>query len=246
MPDPGKCTLIRLTPELNKPGTWEKRGLFKCFCGNEFVTRINNVTSGKTKSCGCFRDVQLRKPKIEYKKGDVIGSVIFLNRVDGEPKKPKARFLCECGNEFVTKIDMVKSGDTKSCGCKTKALIAASATGRIKKGAKRSPIKSMPLMNQEEIIRFWSKVALTANPYVCWNWQATGDRYGSVKVQGEDYKANRMAYYLHYGEDPKELHVLHSCDNPACCNPNHLSLGTHWENMQDMKERGRARKKKTA
>lgn len=46
-------------------------------------------------------------------------------------------------------------------------------------------------------------------------------------------KANRQAYRIAFG-DPGELHVLHHCDNPSCCNPSHLFLGTHQDNMKDM------------
>jgi HNH endonuclease len=40
-------------------------------------------------------------------------------------------------------------------------------------------------------------------------------------------------------------HVMHSCDNPPCCNPNHLSIGTHHENMIDSMLKGRAKNDKT-
>ena len=61
--------------------------------------------------------------------------------------------------------------------------------------------------------------------------------YGRFKVQGIRYEAHRIAYFLHNKKDPKELLVCHSCDNPACCNPKHLWLGTSKDNIQDSVKR---------
>jgi len=184
--------------------------------------------------------------KINYQKGDKIGSLIFLNREPyrKDPDSPMANFLCQCGKEFVTRIQNVKSGRTKSCGCLTKKFIGEASKKYdlpekvIEEGVlKYKPIPKLPF---EEEMRFWSKVELRASPFVCWNWTGIGKRYGEFTIGRYHFKSNRVAYFLTHKQDPKEKSVLHKCDNPKCCNPNHLSLGTHFENMQDMSLKGRA------
>ena len=52
-------------------------------------------------------------------------------------------------------------------------------------------------------------------------------------------RAHRISWYLHNRSPiPKDLYVLHDCDNPLCVNPNHLSLGTHGQNIIDAVTRG--------
>lgn len=53
--------------------------------------------------------------------------------------------------------------------------------------------------------------------------------------------AHRAAHLFGHGYLDPSLDVLHSCDNPICCNPAHLRMGTHLENMADMVQRGRHR-----
>jgi len=99
--------------------------------------------------------------------------------------------------------------------------------------------------------RFWSRVAITANPEKCWEWQANCNPfgYGQVKLpeQSRPIGAHRYSYFLAHGKWPEPL-CLHSCDNPPCVNPQHLREGTHADNNADMMTRGRhvkaGRKKK--
>lgn len=93
---------------------------------------------------------------------------------------------------------------------------------------------------------FWDKVE--RNPLTdCLEW--TGrmgrDGYGKLKIKGKEKRAHRVAYQIGYGLDPKELFVCHKCDNPKCVNPQHLFLGTHTDNMQDMLRKGRHTNQKT-
>tara|TARA_R110001606_G_scaffold115974_2_gene244548 strand:- start:697 stop:1032 length:336 start_codon:yes stop_codon:yes gene_type:complete len=57
-------------------------------------------------------------------------------------------------------------------------------------------------------------------------------------------RAHRFAYALSKGEIPDGFVVRHTCDNPACCNPDHLILGTQADNIADMYKRKRNRKAK--
>lgn len=104
-------------------------------------------------------------------------------------------------------------------------------------GVKTVPTKE--IMEEYNKQRFWTKVGITAQENLCWEWKTNCKGYGHFGLNGKTEPAHRIAYLFHYGVDPKEFHVCHTCDNKKCCNPKHLFLGTRSDNMQDMASKGR-------
>lgn len=81
--------------------------------------------------------------------------------------------------------------------------------------------------------RFWSGVKKEDK---CWIWigSKTLKNYGKLYDRGRVLRAHRISWGLHYGLIPDRMNVLHKCDNPPCIRPDHLFLGTHQDNSDDM------------
>jgi hypothetical protein len=69
----------------------------------------------------------------------------------------------------------------------------------------------------------------------CLEWEGSVDgcNYGTLSFYGELFKTHRLSYMFHFGEIPKGFYICHHCDNPRCCNPEHLFLGTSKDNSDD-------------
>ena len=131
---------------------------------------------------------------------------------------------------------------------RTKGDEEASESPRFTRGEARSvtwvahqPL--LPYLTSKTRERFWSYVKV-GRPDECWEWQGAGKPrgYGNFRLKSyTNATASRVAYAIANGEEPGQLLVLHSCDNPPCCNPAHLWLGTDLDNSNDKIAKGRFR-----
>lgn len=99
--------------------------------------------------------------------------------------------------------------------------------------------RPMPHFTDADKARFHSKVVSINTGCMEWCGARSAAGYGRFFGWFRERLAHRVAYFLATGHDPLDLFVIHSCDNPCCCAPNHLSAATHADNMADMDSKGR-------
>jgi hypothetical protein len=94
--------------------------------------------------------------------------------------------------------------------------------------------------------RVLSRIDRSGGPDACWPWVGSRNGgYGRTHVGSrsdgtrKQARAHRISYEIANGPIPDGLNVLHKCDNPPCCNPSHLFLGTQMDNYRDMESKGR-------
>lgn len=144
----------------------------------------------------------------------------------GSPERSAPRYRSTKGGEEASESPRFTSGEARSVTWAAHHPIARYLT-------------------TETIERFWSHVSI-GSPHECWLWnggkRSDKSRYGSFKIASHvTVAASRVAHAIATGEDPGQMLVLHSCDNPPCCNPAHLWLGTNADNTADKLQKGRAR-----
>lgn len=119
-----------------------------------------------------------------------------------------------------------------------RALVSAALTG-IKRSEETRRKVGLNNPKRNSIEKFWEKVSKSDH---CWEFMGRRDDagYGHITIAGvKGTLAHRIAWALANGDIPPGIDVLHRCDNPPCCNPDHLFLGTALDNVVDMVSKGR-------
>lgn len=126
------------------------------------------------------------------------------------------------------------------CGCGQKTAISRSNCKRFRQ-VKGQPRRFVQWHHHkwrgQHTPEFWSRVDKRGEDE-CWNWTGKAHHafgYGVLTIGGKYVSSHRRAYELSYGPIPPKMSVLHKCDNPQCCNPTHLYLGTEADNARDRK-----------
>ena len=141
------------------------------------------------------------------------------------PQPPVSLTCVECGKVFVVKAHLARRG-RRFCSSRC--------------------VNAHPHPHRDIAERFWSHVAI-GEGNDCWPWTAAMRHgYGAFGIQENGcvkvLAAHVMAWILTHGPVPTGTVVRHLvCDNPPCCNPAHLALGSHQDNVDDMWKKGRAR-----
>lgn len=103
---------------ISPKGRKRRRVKVRCLCGIEFSCLLDNIRSGKQKSCGCGTN-RKNRIKTKYKKGDSFpNGISFIEEVETTSRRRDALFRCLCDNTFISRISHVKSEHTISCGCR--------------------------------------------------------------------------------------------------------------------------------
>jgi hypothetical protein len=105
-------------------------------------------------------------------------------------------------------------------------------------GAPARPATGRPAAGETTLQRLWRGLDRSGP---CWLWTGKVEPHGYVHIMsgGHQVQGHRLMYESLVGPIPDGAIVRHRCDTPACCNPDHLEVGTQADNVADMMARGR-------
>lgn len=120
----------------------------------------------------------------------------------------------------------------KGLGAKSIAKIIGVSRDVVQRVFKENNLHRAQIVNTLE--DFWSRID-KSNGSGCWLWTGNVNNhgYGQFRLFKKPHFAHRLSYQLTKGEIPKGLDLCHKCDNPRCCNPDHLIPGTPLYNIVD-------------
>jgi len=148
------------------------------------------------------------------------------------------------GKSSVTSKTISKICSVAGCGRQLLAgELCAMHRARLRRNGGVDILKNNVGIGDTRYERFWSKIDRTPGLGPngdCWLWIGCADEkgYGRFEFRRKKWFAHRLAWAFAKQAIPQE-DLLHSCDTPSCCNPDHLREGTQAENVQDAIDRGR-------
>ncbi len=177
---------------------------FKCLvCEKDFLKDWKRKDTPKYCSRICYGIK--RDEKYKHLIGKKIGklTIISISEIRSKRGHVCLKCKCECGNEKIYSAHHIEGLECVSCGCW--------------KSRKKTTINN-----------FLDKIEKTNN---CWIWKGQINKAGYGRYQ-QKY-AHRLSYEYHKGKIPKDKMICHKCNNKLCVNPDHMYLGTAYDNAQD-------------
>lgn len=101
-------------------GKYRKQSAWRCVCdcGNQIVVGNNNLKRNNTQSCGCLQKERAKNANLADICNHRFGMLVSIEYVETRNRNAYWRCVCDCGNSTVTSACSLKSGQTKSCGCR--------------------------------------------------------------------------------------------------------------------------------
>lgn len=122
----GNLTVVERAPDyINPNGKRYTRWKCICSCGNEHISRTTDLTSGRSKSCGCIKSKRMKEisknnRKVKDISGNTYANIFVKRKTDKSDSSRRSIYECECllcGKKFNAVGNHVESGLIQSCGC---------------------------------------------------------------------------------------------------------------------------------
>lgn len=195
----------------------------------------------------------MSRPRIPVAVDTPFGHWTVIAQADNDARgNHRVRVRCVCGAERDMVVSELRRGGSKSCGCMKGVHVSRGRRGL-------DPTASTPTaedvglagfvvdgqaLSANDLMRFRATIR-SAGPNDCWTWSAARTQAGYGRLhcggrQGGHLLTHRVALSLSLRASvPADRQVCHRCDNPPCCNPAHLFVGTAADNVHDAVAKGR-------
>lgn len=190
----------------------------------EKIVTVGNIKKGE------IRDLNADKYHLGKK---------FINKKDEEFE------IIEVFEGNCRTIKFTKSGNVKETY--KQAIIKGFVYDDIKSGDyyEGNLVKEIKINGIDYTNKGVKNILYTENDNECWECFShskkggNNNSYVSIRAYGKQTYLHRESYRTYNGEIPSGMVIMHTCDNPKCCNPKHLKIGTHKDNVDDKVSKNR-------